>query len=166
MVRAAVRESYIDSLSLSHLEHDPKCLSHPSTRIDAEFPNEFRLLNRLEKVILRPGPTHNGGSLPVESIARKKTEFSLSPLGVALIRHFLCSQLGHFSDNPFVQMVFGRVRRDMRKNFSFATEPDITALPDSLSDNEIDDGESTAVPSANARVVQIEIRQAAVAPNF
>ena len=97
-----------------------------------------------------------------------KKEYRIQPFtaGIALIRHFLSCKLSHLAHDPPVQVIARSVCRDLRQNLSFAAKPSVTALPETLCDKEINDENAPAVPSANARVVQIEIRQAAVVRRF
>src|ERR1035437_5217583 len=60
----------------------------------------------------------------------------------ALIRHFLSSKLGYLSNYAFAQVIARSIGRDLSQNFCFAAKPSVTALPNALSDKEINYGES------------------------
>ena len=76
------------------------------------------------------------------SVAKKEDGIQPFAAGIALIRHFLSSKLSHLSNDPLVQVIARSVGRDLSQNLCFAAKPGVTALPNALSDKEINYGES------------------------
>ena len=99
--------------------------------------NQLRPLNLCDNGILGAWTYPQRAFAAVGVRSQKKDRIQPFSAGIALIRHFLGSKLGHLSNDPPIQVIAGSIRRNLREHLGFAAEPGVSSFMDALGDEEI-----------------------------